>query len=90
MFNIITEIVGYSAAVIGTSLMLPQVIKSLRTKEVGDISFAMLVLYFLNCLLWATYGILIYAIPVIICNVIALVISVVQITLKIKYKPATS
>ncbi len=90
MFNIITEIVGYSAAVIGTSLMMPQVIKSLRTKEVGDISFAMLVLYFLNCLLWATYGILIYAIPVIICNVIALVISVVQITLKIKYKPATS
>ncbi len=87
MLNIITEIVGYSAAVIGTSLMLPQVIKSLRTKEVGDISFAMLILYFFNCALWASYGILIYAIPVIICNVIALVISVVQITLKIKYAP---
>lgn len=87
MFSIITETIGYSAAVIGTSLMLPQVIKSLRTKKVDDISFAMLVLYFLNCLLWAAYGVLIYAIPVIICNVIALVVSITQISLKIKYMP---
>lgn len=83
--NIITEIIGYAAAVIGTSLMLPQVIKTLKTKKAEDVSFVMLVLYFLNCLLWGIYGILIYAIPLIICNGIALAISIFQILLKLKY-----
>lgn len=86
MSVLITELVGYSAAVIGTSLMLPQVIKSLKTKRVEDLSFTMLILYFLNCVLWSIYGILISAMPVIICNLIALCISIAQILIKIKYR----
>ncbi|MFC1616376.1 SemiSWEET family sugar transporter [Patescibacteria group bacterium] len=85
MNTIITEIIGYSAAVIGTSLMLPQVFKSLKSKSVQDLSYLMLILYFLNCLLWASYGFLIYAIPVIICNLLALAISIFQLGLKVKY-----
>ncbi|MFA6437391.1 MAG: SemiSWEET family transporter [Candidatus Paceibacterota bacterium] len=85
MTNTITQIIGYVATAIGTSLMLPQVVKFIRTKKADDVSFAMLVLYFLNCLLWAIYGILIGAIPVILCNVIAFIISIVQIALKLKY-----
>jgi len=86
MVSLIVNIVGYSAAVIGTSLMLPQVIKSIRTKSLRDVSSGMLVLYFLNCLLWFIYGILIIAYPVIITNAIALLISIIQIGLKIKYR----
>ncbi len=82
---IITEIIGFTAAIIGTSLMLPQVIKSIKTKRVDDISFGMLVLYFFNCLLWLVYGTLIIAWPVIVCNFIALIISIVQLILKLKY-----
>ena len=81
----ITEIIGYSAAVVGTSLMLPQVIKSLRTKSVGDLSYMMVILYVINCVLWLTYGILINAWPVIVCNFIALIISFVQLGLKVRY-----
>jgi len=80
-----TEFIGYFAAVIGTSLMLPQVIKTLKTRSVKDLSYLTLFLYFLNCLLWAIYGFLIIAMPVIICNLIALVISIFQLGLKIKY-----
>ena len=89
MNTLITELIGYSAAVVGTSLMLPQVFKSLRTKSVQDLSYAMLTLYFLNCLLWAAYGVLIYAIPVIICNLIALCISIFQLGLKFRYNKIT-
>ena len=85
MINIITEIIGYLAAIIGTSLMLPQVIKSLRTKKVDDISFVMLIFYFLNCFLWLTYGILISSTPLIVGNLIAFVISIIQIMIKLKY-----
>lgn len=85
MAALITNIVGFAAAAVGTALMLPQVIKSLRTRRVDDVSFVMLVFYLLNCILWATYGFLIWALPVIICNLIATVIAVTQIVLKVRY-----
>ena len=81
----LANIVGYIAAVIGTFLMLPQVAKSLKTKSVEDLSMGTVVLYFVNCLLWLTYGALIGATPVIVANGIGFVISVFQLVLKIKY-----
>lgn len=83
---ILAEIIGYIAAVVGTSLMLPQLIKIIKTKKVRDLALGTLILYFFNCLLWLSYGILIVAWPVIVCNGIALLISVVQIVLKFKYQ----
>lgn len=83
--NIVTEIIGYAAATVGTCLMLPQVIKTIRTKKVEDISFFMALLYFVNCLLWLTYGVLLRAWPLIVCNFVALIISIIQLVLKLKY-----
>jgi len=83
--DLLTQIIGYLAAAVGTSLMLPQVIKAIKTKKVNDVSLIMLVLYFFNCSLWLTYGILIWALPVILCNFIALIISIIQLGLKLKY-----
>lgn len=84
--ELITQIIGFLAAVVGTSLMLPQVIKTVRTKKADDLSLLMLSLYFVNCLLWLTYGLLIIAWPLVVCNFIALVISIIQLALKFKYK----
>jgi MtN3 and saliva related transmembrane protein len=84
--EIFKTIIGYLATIVGTSIMLPQIYKSIKTKSVSDVSWGMLVLYFLNCLLWLIYGILILASPLMITNGIALAISILQIVLKIKYK----
>ena len=86
MAELFTNIVSYTAAVVGTSLMLPQIIKSWGTKKMEDVSFGMIILYFFNCLLWLIYGILITAWPAVLANGIALVISIFQIVLKMKYK----
>jgi MtN3 and saliva related transmembrane protein len=86
MTSIFTNIVGYAATVVGTCLMLPQIIKSWKTRSVRDLSFGMVVLYFFNCLLWLTYGILLGAPPVVIANGIGLLISIVQVGLKMKYR----
>ncbi len=83
--DLLTQIIGYLAATIGTLLMLPQVIKVIKTKKVNDVSLMMCVLYFLNCSLWLTYGLLILAWPVIVCNFIALIVSIIQLALKLKY-----
>ncbi len=83
--EIFKEIIGYSATIVGTSLMLPQVYKSLKTKSVKDLSWGMLSLYFLNCLLWLIYGTLISSTPLALTNGIALAISIFQISLKLRY-----
>jgi MtN3 and saliva related transmembrane protein len=88
--NLTTQIIGFLAAAVGTSLMLPQVVKTFKTKRVNDVSLVMLVFYFLNCLLWLTYGLLILAWPLIACNFIALIISIIQLVLKFKYTQTTS
>ena len=86
----ITQIIGGLATVVGTILMLPQVIHSIKTKDLSGVSVGMLLLYFSNCALWLIYGLLIWAWPVFVCNGIALVIGVVQLGLKHKYNRAKS
>lgn len=83
---LLTNIVGYTATVVGTLLMVPQVVRAIRTKHMKDVSGAMIAAYVLNCFLWGLYGILIGAIPVIVCNGIALVIGIVQAGLKRRYR----
>ena len=83
--SLLTNLIGYTATVIGTFLMLPQVIQSLRTKKVGDVSMGMVVLYVLNCFFWLIYGLLLNAPPLLIANSIGLVISIFQLVLKLKY-----
>lgn len=83
--DLITNGVGYMAAAVGISLMLPQVIKSVKTRKVDDLSMAMVVLYVLNCLLWLIYGILLMAPPMILVNGVSLVIGIVQLVLKLRY-----
>ncbi len=80
-----TEIIGYIAAVIGTVLMVPQVIKSIQTKSAKDVSALMLGAYLVQCVLWSIYGFSIKAPPVYLCNMIAFCIGVVQVGLKVKY-----
>jgi MtN3 and saliva related transmembrane protein len=80
-----TDVVGYMAAFVGTFLMVPQLVRALKTKHMGDISATMLWAYVLNCVLWSAYGILLWALPLMICNLIALGIAIWQVVLKKKY-----
>ncbi|MFZ2150845.1 MAG: SemiSWEET family transporter [Candidatus Absconditicoccaceae bacterium] len=81
-----TDLIGYLATAVGTFLMLPQVIKSFKTKNMKDISRGMIFMYIGNCLLWFIYGLLINSIPLMLCNFIALIIGLLQLILKIKHK----
>ena len=78
-------IVGTLAAVTGTCLMLPQLYKTFKTKSVKDVSWGMLIVYFFNGIFWLAYGWLLGATPIILTNSIALIISIAQIILQVKY-----
>jgi MtN3 and saliva related transmembrane protein len=85
-----TDIVGYLATAVGTLLMVPQVLKGLRTKSMEDVSGVMIGAYLLNCALWGTYGYLLASVPLMLCNGIAFCIGLAQAHLKIRYRRAAA
>jgi uncharacterized protein with PQ loop repeat len=46
--DVLTNVIGYAAATVGTFLMIPQVIKAIRTKHMRDVSMWMIVAYIVN------------------------------------------
>jgi MtN3 and saliva related transmembrane protein len=79
------DVVGYIATVVGTSMMVPQVVKIVRTKKAADLSLLMAILFAANCALWFLYGALQSARPIIIANGLAFMIGIYQIVLKVIY-----
>ncbi|MCX6691107.1 MAG: SemiSWEET transporter [Methanoregula sp.] len=77
---------GYIAGTLTTISFLPQVIRSWKTKSTHDISFAMLALFGLGMLLWATYGFWLNSLPIILANVITFGLIIVLLAMKIRYK----
>ena len=86
----LTDVIGFAASATATVIMVPQVIKMVRTKDVRGLSLGMMVLYFVNCSLWFAYGWLIGATPIVFCNGFAVVIGLVQLALWRKYRVITS
>lgn len=87
---VLTSIFGYLATATGTFLMVPQFLKTLKSKSVKDVSWGMLIVYFFNCIFWLVYGLLLGATPLILTNSIALVISIAQIVLQVRYSEKLS
>jgi uncharacterized protein with PQ loop repeat len=46
----------------------------------------MIMMYIWNCALRLVYGFLIKSMPLMLCNFIALIIGIIQLILKVKYK----
>lgn len=86
MFIPLVDMVGYVASAVGTGIMVPQIVKIVRSKNVGCLSLASLVMYFVTCLLWGTYGVMMRAAPIIVCNVIAGTVGLVQLALWFRYR----
>jgi MtN3 and saliva related transmembrane protein len=80
------EFIGYIAAALTATTMAPQIIKSIRTKEVEDISITMIMMYVINTGLWTIYGASIGAIPVVIADSLAFLMGTTQLYLKLAYK----
>ena len=82
--NYIT-IIGLIAGTCTTIAFLPQVIKTVKTKETKDISISMYIILVTGILFWITYGTLIKDLPVILANSIAFILATIVLILKIKY-----
>lgn len=80
------DIIGYAGGALTLINMLPQVIKSYRTKSVEDVSLPMVVIFALSMILWTAYGFLISNMPLIIMDAGGFFVSLIEILLILKYR----
>lgn len=80
------KIVGYIAATATTISFLPQAIHSIKTKDTKGISLGMYLVFTFGLIMWLVYGIFTKDVPIISANTITLVLSVIILVYKLKYK----
>ncbi|HQW83584.1 MAG TPA: SemiSWEET transporter [Ferruginibacter sp.] len=80
------QILGLVAGTITSITFLPQVIKIWKTKSAKDLSLAMLALLMLGVSMWLLYGILVLDAAIIYTNSMVLIMSLVMLFFKLKYK----
>lgn len=79
----LTDLVGSAAAMLTTLAFVPQVVKTLKSRQTRDISLAMWLMFSLGVAMWLVYGLLIEAWPVIIANAVTLVLSSTVLGVKV-------
>jgi len=77
---------GLAAGACTTVSMLPQAIKTIRTKQTKDLSLWMYLLLVIGIILWLSYGLFIQDVPVIAANGVTLIFAFIVLAYKIKYK----
>jgi len=77
--------IGLVAGTLTSIAAIPQVIKTLKTRHVRDISVWQPLLLAFGVALWMVYGILINDLPLIVANITPLICNVVLTGMKIRY-----
>lgn len=77
------EHLGYIAAILTTGSFLPQVIKTVRTKDTSGISLYMYLFLLAGLILWFIYGLRIKSMPIILANLFTGIMSMIILFYKL-------
>lgn len=80
------NVIGIAAGLCTAVSLLPQLIKMIREKKAGNLSFPFLFILITGQCLWILYGFLREDVPIILTNVTSAVLNVAVIVLALKYK----
>lgn len=78
--------IGFLAGLLTTISFLPQVIKTYQTKRADDFNLLFLLLFLCGISLWLVYGIMIHEWPIILANSVTIVLNIILLWMKLKYK----
>ncbi|MBU6470756.1 MAG: SemiSWEET transporter [Gammaproteobacteria bacterium] len=81
----IPRLIGLIAAALTTLSLLPQVWRSLKTRDTRGISLGMYVAYTIGIALWLVYGLLIHDLVVTLANGVTLFLAAIILMLKLRY-----
>ncbi len=80
------EYIGSLAAVCTTLCWVPQALKIIREKQTQGISLVTQAVFTIGLTLWFIYGLLLTNWPLILANAVTLVLSLVILILKVRYR----
>ena len=81
-----TQIIGLAAGICTATSLLPQVVKTIKEKKAEDVSLVMLLVLMAGIILWIVYGIQKKDLPITATNSFSLLVNIVMVILRIKYK----
>ena len=79
------DMLGYVAGALVVLSLLPQTIKSWKTKSTKDVSLWRYIIYIIGLIMWITYAVITKNGPVAVTNTLGLVLALSILTLKLKY-----
>ncbi len=82
------DIVGLVAGICTSTSLVPQLIKTVKTKTAEDVSVFMFIVMLTGNSLWIYYGFNKSDLPIISTNFVSLGLNIALIVLKLKYKNA--
>jgi MtN3 and saliva related transmembrane protein len=77
--------IGMIAGTLTSIAAIPQVVKTVRSRHVRDISIWQPLLLAFGVALWMMYGILIHDVPLIVANITPLICNIILTGMKIRY-----
>jgi MtN3 and saliva related transmembrane protein len=78
-------LLGYVAGAFTTVAFLPQLVRALRTRSTGDLSFPMLAMMAAGVALWSIYGFTVGSLPIVVPNAIMCAMVLALMVLRIRY-----
>jgi MtN3 and saliva related transmembrane protein len=80
------EIMGIIAGGLTTTSLVPQVIKTYKSRSAADLSLKMFSLFSLGVLLWLIYGFINKDLPLILANIVTLGLALTLLFFKFRFK----
>jgi len=80
------ELLGYLSGALITVALLPQVLKSWKSKSTKDISIPWMLLYLAGLSLWIVYGFGVSSMPIVLTTVVEFLMAASLLVLKLIYK----
>lgn len=85
MMCIEPQLIGMAGGFLTTVAVIPQLVKTIRTRHARDLSFWQLVILMTGMTLWLTYGVAIGDRPLILANGFSLACYLLLLVLKLRY-----
>lgn len=79
------EWTGYVAATLTTLAFVPQVAKTIRSRDTRSISLGMYVVFTIGVVFWFGYGLVLGSWPMIVSNAITFVLASVILAMKLRH-----
>ncbi|MBF0172370.1 MAG: SemiSWEET transporter [Magnetococcales bacterium] len=80
----LVSLLGFAAACLTTFGLVPQVVRTFKTRDTRGISFWMYAMSSMGAFLWVIYGVVLHAWPIVMANSLAFILLVIVLVMKIR------